>query len=207
MEELESIRKRVQAYRPSPLLPRREYAVLLPLIYLEDCWQILYEVRSEFISQPGEVSFPGGRMEQGETAQDAALRETFEELSIPKEKIDLLGELDYWMNERRTVRCFVGQIQLESLEDLRPNEEVARVFTIPLNRLIQDPPQYYSLITEVDPESDFPFEKIRGGIHYPFTASYRKIPFYEHFEELIWGMTAEFTDHFIRLIKTEKKES
>ena len=39
-------------------------------------------MRSEHISQPGEISFPGGRVEDGETFQEAAIRETCEELNL-----------------------------------------------------------------------------------------------------------------------------
>lgn len=61
-----------------------------------DQWQVLYQVRSESISQPGEVSFPGGGVEEGETPQQAAVREAVEELNIQSEQIDILGEIDFW---------------------------------------------------------------------------------------------------------------
>lgn len=59
-----TIKDKLARYEPKPLGEKRRYAVLLPLIYdvKTDKYQILYQVRSEHISQPGEVSFPGGRV-------------------------------------------------------------------------------------------------------------------------------------------------
>lgn len=53
-------------YQPQPLGEKRSYAVFLPLVWSDNQWQVLYEIRSESISQPGEVSFPGGGVEVGE---------------------------------------------------------------------------------------------------------------------------------------------
>ena len=66
-------------YIPQPLGEKRCFSVLLPLVWSENQWQVLYQVRSESISQPGEVSFPGGGGEEGETPQQAAVREQKEE--------------------------------------------------------------------------------------------------------------------------------
>ncbi len=44
-------------YQPQPLGEKRSYAVFLPLVWSDNQWQVLYEIRSESISQPGEVSF------------------------------------------------------------------------------------------------------------------------------------------------------
>ena len=55
-----TIKDKLAHYEPKPLGEKGRYAVLLPLIYdvKTDKYQILYQVRSEHISQPGEVSFP-----------------------------------------------------------------------------------------------------------------------------------------------------
>ena len=57
------------------------YAVLVPLVYRKGEPWLLFEVRADTLGrQPGEVCFPGGRMEGVETPTDCALRETEEEL-------------------------------------------------------------------------------------------------------------------------------
>ena len=53
------------------------YAVLVPLVEHDGELSVLYEVRAATLRrQPGEVCFPGGRMEPGETPEVSALRET-----------------------------------------------------------------------------------------------------------------------------------
>ena len=71
-----TIKDKLAHYEPKPLGEKGRYAVLLPLIYdvKTDKYQILYQVRSEHISQPGEVSFPGGRVEEGETFHEEVKR-------------------------------------------------------------------------------------------------------------------------------------
>lgn len=126
-----TIKDKLAHYEPKPLGEKRRYAVLLPLIYdvKTDKYQILYQVRSEHISQPGEVSFPGGRVEDGETFQEAAIRETCEELNLIPDQIDIWGEIDYLIHQGRTIHCFVGKINIENWEHIHPNEEVDRLFT------------------------------------------------------------------------------
>ena len=51
----------------------KSYAVFIPLIEVDGKDHILFEVRSESVSQPGEVSFPGGRLEGGEDFSEACL--------------------------------------------------------------------------------------------------------------------------------------
>ena len=89
---LSIIKEQLQEYIPSIIGVKQSYAVLLPLIEVNGELHILYEVRASHISQPGDVAFPGGKIEPGETSAEAALRETEEELGIPANNIQLLGE-------------------------------------------------------------------------------------------------------------------
>jgi len=58
-----------------------EYAVLIPLMEKEDGF--LLEKRGALVPQPGEISFPGGRMEEfDQGAAETAVRETCEELGV-----------------------------------------------------------------------------------------------------------------------------
>ncbi len=70
------------------------FAVMLPLIQVENELHILFEVRSfDLESQPGEVCFPGGKMEDFEHPSNTALRETMEELNLDQHQIKIIGEL------------------------------------------------------------------------------------------------------------------
>ncbi len=170
-------------YQPQPLGEKRSYAVFLPLVWSDNQWQVLYEIRSESISQPGEVSFPGGRVEVGETPQQAAIREVMEELNIQPEQIDILGEIDYLVLERSTVHCFVGRLNLDWTTIL-PNEEVTRIFTVPLSTLLTTHPVYYQLDSQIVPDCDFPFERLRGGVDYPFSHHKRSVPFMKIYQKI-----------------------
>lgn len=201
---IKQIKGILENYQPLPLGIEKEYAVLLPLIWLNDSWHVLYEVRSQHISQPGEVSFPGGRVEAGENYSQAAIRETIEELQVSEDQIEVMGEIDYIIQSKRSIHCFVGQIKVSQLEDIRPNEEVDRLFTVPLESLMKVEPVYYDLTSHVTKDINFPFEKIRNGKKYPFSHQRSSIPFYETFEHTIWGLTAQFTNRFISIIKEQK---
>lgn len=69
-------------------------AVLLPLVELDGKWHFLMTRRALHLRHhPGQVSFPGGRIDPGETPQEAALRELTEETGITREFVTLLGQL------------------------------------------------------------------------------------------------------------------
>ena len=164
-------------YQPQPLGQKKVYSVLLPLIKIRGEWHILYQVRSETIPQPGDVSFPGGAVEAGESLQEAAIRETCEELQLDPGQIDLFGEIDYFVHYHRTIHCFVGQVLVEDWQSIQPNhDEVARIFPVPLKSLMQEGPTYHSLALTVDLEQDFPFDRIHRGQDYPFPERARSIP-------------------------------
>lgn len=90
----------------------KSYAVFIPLIEIDGEDHILFEVRSQNIAQPGEVSFPGGRLEEGEGFKDAALRETMEELLLANEDIEYLGYSSMILNSSfRHIKSFYGRIK------------------------------------------------------------------------------------------------
>ncbi|TLQ41431.1 CoA pyrophosphatase [Ruoffia tabacinasalis] len=207
---MKKIRQIIQHYDAKALGVQRGYAVLLPLIKIKDEWHVLYEVRSKHISQPGETSFPGGRIETDESPEEAAVRETMEELNIQRENINLYGEIDYIIAANRIIYCYVGEITGVAFEDIYPNIEVERLFTIPLDHLMENRPTLYQLNFEFkkandnDSEQEFPFHLIKQGEKYPFNEVKQKIPFYHIPYKVLWGFTANFTDRFIQIITDDK---
>jgi coenzyme A diphosphatase NUDT7 len=65
--DIKSIKDRLKNFKPKPMDYEVSFAVLVPLIEIDGELNIIYEVRSNSITQPGEISFPGGRIEEGES--------------------------------------------------------------------------------------------------------------------------------------------
>ncbi|MFP4198713.1 MAG: NUDIX hydrolase, partial [Halanaerobium sp.] len=90
--KIKNIKEKIQNRIPGPTRIQHYFSVLIPLIEIEGETHLIYELRSKNLNtQPGEVSFPGGRIERGEEFSQAAVRECSEELLIPESKIELLG--------------------------------------------------------------------------------------------------------------------
>ena len=121
------------------LAEKREAAVLLPLVPSGDGYDILFEKRSPDIVQGGEICFPGGSVEDGETPQEAAERETKEELLLPAPGVSVLSPLHVIQGPGgRKVTSFLG-----ILTDYRgtfSTDEVAKVLRIPLEKLLEAEP-------------------------------------------------------------------
>ena len=75
----------------------KKFAVLMPVVSSENGLSVVFEVRAAKLkSQPGEVCFPGGSLEPGESEAEAAVRETVEELLVPRESVRLLTPGGYF---------------------------------------------------------------------------------------------------------------
>ena len=73
---------------------QKQASVLMPLVRRENEWQILLTKRPLHLeNHPGQIAFPGGKTETGETPCEGALRETQEEVGIEAHHIHLLGRL------------------------------------------------------------------------------------------------------------------
>lgn len=86
----------------------------------------------------GEVSFPGGRAEPGESPLDTALREAAEEVSLDPGAVEPLGELDHLTTVTR--RAYIVPVLglVRSRPELRPNEgEVDEVLHVPVAELLE----------------------------------------------------------------------
>lgn len=198
---MNEIEKKLADYTPQPLGVQKHFSVLLPLIEIKGDWHILYEKRSSSISQPGETSFPGGTVEEGETYQEAALREAQEELNITKENISLLGEMDFIAAPSHVIRCFVGELKGVTVESIQPNEEVERIFTIPLAYFMENEPEFHQVALKIEHNDDFPFELISNGHAHKWSIKEQSIPFYRLKNNFLWGYTAHLTHRFKELVE------
>ena len=63
-------------------------SIIIPLIDINEEVHILFQVRAKKLkSQPGDVCFPGGKIDKFETPKEAALREIDEELGLPAREL------------------------------------------------------------------------------------------------------------------------
>ncbi len=108
-------------------------AVLVPLLIKEGGLSVLLVKRAKNLPHhPGEVSFPGGRCEEGDNSlEEAALREAYEEVGLDPKDVQVVGRLnDVVTTTRFLVSPFVGVIPYPY--PFRPNEEVEEVLLVPL---------------------------------------------------------------------------
>ena len=129
--------------RALPSVGRRKAAVMLPLLRGPDSalasLHVLFTLRASTLSShAGQVSFPGGHIEAGETAEEAALRETGEELGVRLPFVPLAVLGDVYAVTGTHVSVILGGLDrmLNGSVDLNPPpSEVAAVFTLALRDL------------------------------------------------------------------------
>jgi 8-oxo-dGTP pyrophosphatase MutT (NUDIX family) len=147
-------------------------AVLVPIVARDDGLTLLLTQRSEGLpDHPGQIAFPGGRVEPTDVdAGDAALREAHEEIGLDRARVTLLGSLaTYDTTTGYRVTPVVGWI--EPPFDVAPDPvEVADVFEVPLDFLL-------------DPANQQRHFRMQGLVRRDFWA----IPYRERY---IWGATA-----------------
>lgn len=202
--DIELIAKKLKNRVPQPMEEMAKFAVLIPLIENNGRWEVIFELRAKDLkTQPGEVSFPGGRMEEGETFKETAIRETMEELNIDKSNINVIGELDYLISYANLeIHCFLGIISGINVDNITPNPgEVDHLFTVPLEYFLEVEPKAYYLEMENKYNEEFPYNLIPGGKDYNFRKAKRTIYFYEYNDYIIWGYTATMIKHLIEILK------
>jgi coenzyme A diphosphatase NUDT7 len=137
------------------ILGKEEYfnsAVLIPLVCIDKEYHFLFEKRAANIRQGGEICFPGGQidLDSDKSNEETALRETEEEIGIPRDKIEVIGKLDTLIGPRNvTVDSCVGIIHIKNLDECVIDEsEVAKIFSVPLQYFVNNEPEYFKVVSE-----------------------------------------------------------
>jgi 8-oxo-dGTP pyrophosphatase MutT (NUDIX family) len=154
---------------PAPLRPA---AVLAPIVRRPEGWTMLFTQRAEETpAHPGQISFPGGRVQESDSdAVETALRETEEEIGLRRSFIEPLGAWDrYNTGTGFTITPIVGFVEPGFELALDPRE-VAEVFEAPLAFLL-DPANH----------------ERREGVWKGVTRAFYAMPYENRF---IWGATA-----------------
>lgn len=115
----------------------RAAAVLVPVMAHAEGASVLLTRRADSLtSHTGQIAFPGGRLDPGETAMDAALREAWEEVALPPASVEVLGlGDDYETGSGFLITPVVGWIAPPVSLSPSP-DEVAELFETPWDFLM-----------------------------------------------------------------------
>ena len=207
-EQMQALRERIircligrQEWTPTPacaptpvgdfdLDPRTEAAprltpaaVLVPLVMRPTGFTVLLTQRTQHLrDHPGQISFPGGRVEAtDENPIATALRETQEEIGLPRHCVDIIGHLDpYETATGFLVTPVVGFVQPVFRLKTDPFE-VAEVFEVPLTFLL-----------------DTSNHQIGKRM---FCGTQRRFWVFQYEDRFIWGATAGMLMNFFRRLQ------
>jgi 8-oxo-dGTP pyrophosphatase MutT (NUDIX family) len=175
------------------------------------------------VKQPGEICFPGGRVEAGETPVETAVRETCEELGLKPKDIEVISEPEIeteMMADGRRVFSVKAEIKCLSNTSAKPygkmayengshesgaheldkalrlnEDEVADVFLLPVSWLEGHAPEYYVLGEAADEELP---EILRGYLaNYGEFRRRGETYYWEYEGRGIWGLTARIINRIL----------
>ncbi len=131
---------------------------------------------------PGQIALPGGRIEAGETALETALRETWEEIGVTPDQIEILGTLsDFYVEVSRfQIHPFVGWLK-QKPEFIINSGEVEKTILFPLKK-------FKNHFEEVE------LETWTGKV---------KVPCIRFEDEIIWGATAMILSEFADVVSSQ----
>lgn len=169
--------------RPPFVNATKESGVLAPLFVRGGELRVVLTRRDGRLrNHKGEVAFPGGRLDSGETPVQAALRETHEEVGLPPERVRILGRIEPLTTviSAAKISPFVGFIDGD-LPQLVPSVgEVDRIFDVSLFEL-SHPDCYHEELWPY-PDGVFP------------------IWFFEVEDDTIWGATGRMIRRLLDLV-------
>ena len=171
-----------------PLQPdTRESAVLVPVFERDGEARVVLTKRPDTMANHrGEVAFPGGKIDPhvDRSPRDAALREAEEEIGLPRQLVDVIGQLDtmHTVSGPFLIAPFVGLVG--ALPALVPDpREVERVFDVALSELLSD--------------------EVHHQERWDLFGEARAMHFFELVDETVWGATARilagFLAHLVRV--------
>ena len=170
--------------RPLEMTGKPRQGAVLVMLFREDgiTHLVLTRRRDDLNDHAGQISFPGGRREEGEPLKKTAVREAHEEIGIDPSRLDHLGHLStlYIPPTDYEVHPFVAWHQgLPNLK--RQPAEVAEILQVPLDHLLEPANRY-----------EEPWQ-IRG---------YQvQVPYYLVGEHKVWGATAMMLSEFLERLR------
>ena len=177
--DLTTLAGSLRARRPTTVLTgappgRGDSAVLVPLYeHRGELHVVLTRRAAHLRHHTGEVSFPGGRRDPGETLWETAIREANEETGLDPETVTPLGEMDRLRTVTSDVAIHPFVALIDRVPDLVANpHEVAAIIEVPLSELMS---------AEVYRQELWAWEH---------TAQHQPMHFFELASDTVWGATA-----------------
>jgi len=164
-----------------PPVGSRASAVLVPIFDGPCGPEVVLTRRSQVLtSHKGEVSFPGGRVDAGETFIQAAIREAYEEINLEPSHVQVIGEMNALSTYVSNSHIVPVLAYLETPPSMTAvNAEVDRVFSVALTELVRD---------------DTYVEE-----HWGTPPNQHQIHFFHLDDETVWGATGKMLHQLINI--------
>jgi 8-oxo-dGTP pyrophosphatase MutT (NUDIX family) len=159
-------------------LPVLEAAVALPIVLDQEPYTIFVRRSQHMRRNPGQIAFPGGLIEPGESPEQAALRECSEEIGIDAASLTVVGRLEAAKTLALGVRIVPIVATLRPPVRPRPDGvEIDAIFEVPLAAI-------------------FAPGALRAGRE-PFRGLQVRSWLFDHGEMHVWGATARILRAFV----------
>ena len=160
----------------------RVSAVLVAIVEAPEGPSVILTRRTDHLrNHPGQISFPGGRVEESESVHEAAVREAHEEIGLLPEQVHIIGELDPLTTFVSNSLIIPVVARVDGVPSFVIQEtEVARVFLTPLHEL-----------TRADTYRNEWWARPQGDIN---------IHFFELADETVWGATGRILRQLIDVV-------
>ena len=164
------------------VITARVSAVLVAIVDTPDGPSVILTRRTDHLrNHPGQISFPGGRVEESESVHEAAVREAHDEIGLQPEHVHIIGELDPLTTFVSNSLIIPVVARVDGVPDFVLEEaEVARVFMTPLHDLARE-----------DTYRNEWWARPQGDIN---------IHFFELDDETVWGATGRILRQLIDVV-------
>ena len=155
--------------------PLRDAAALILLYPRADTWWLPLTVRASTLPHhTGQVSLPGGRVDPGETLEQAALREAFEEVGVLPTDVNVLGQLT-------ALPVPISHHLLHPVVGIAARQPVFRIHAGEVDRLLE---------TSIAHLRHADTLRVRQSPRYQGADGTMDVPYFEVDGAQVWGATA-----------------
>ena len=176
---IDSIKQKLEKLNPIKPTSLKKAGVFIGILYHDEFIEnpeVIFTQRSAKVStHSGEVSFPGGKWEEGDKdLYETSLRESNEEINLNINDVTYLGSLNYVISKHKIeVNPYIGLVTKK--QNFIDNDEIAHTFTVPLDFLINNAREHN-------------IERKNTNVI---------VPSWVYNDQTIWGLTALITADFI----------